>query len=87
MTSELDEQGLQVAALSRESAPLIVRLDEVSICSPFPPHLPSAGSCGAHFVGLNAHTLPWRYYDRPAIDCLREHWQRCRDELAARVGA
>jgi hypothetical protein len=85
--SELDEQGLQFAALSRGDAPLVVRIDEVSICSPFPPHRPDLGVCGAHFVGLNAHELPWRYYDRPATQCVREHWLRWRDDVADRVGA
>jgi hypothetical protein len=87
LRSELDEQGLQVAAVSRGNAPLVVRVDEVSICSPFPPHCPDLGACGAHFVGLNAHELPWKYYDRPATQCVREHWLRLRDDVADRVGA
>ncbi len=36
LVSELDEQGLQVAALSHRHPSLVVRLDEVTICSPFP---------------------------------------------------
>jgi hypothetical protein len=85
--SELDEQGLQVAALSLDGPPLVVRTEEVSICSPFWPHQPGIGRCGAHFVGLNAKRLPWRYYDRPATAVRIEHWESWRPELYARVGA
>jgi hypothetical protein len=84
--SELDEQGLQVAAMSLDGPPLVVRTEEVSICSPFWPHQPELGRCGAHFVGLNARRLPWRYYDRPATQVRIEHWERHRPELYARVG-
>jgi hypothetical protein len=86
MRSELDEQGLQVAAVNRRTPAAVVPVEQVTICSPFHPHLPYLGSAGAHFVGLNEHSLPWRYYDRPAIDCVREHWQRLRGELYERVG-
>lgn len=85
--SEVDEQGLQLAAVSRVCSPGLVRLDEVTICSPFPPHLPHLGTAGAHFCGLNANVLPWDFYGRPAIDCVREHWLTHRAEIAARVGA
>lgn len=74
LDSELDEQGLQVAAVSSEREPLVVQVDEVSICSPFPPHLAGLGSCGVHFVGLNAKSLGWKYYDRPGEELLREHF-------------
>jgi hypothetical protein len=86
LTSELDEQGLQVAAVSRLKPPVVVPVSEVSICSPFPPHLPHAGTHGAHFVGLNDRWLPWDYYGRPATECVREHWERLTPELYARVG-
>lgn len=86
MTSELDEQGLQVAAVSYRTAPVVVPVEEVSICSPFPPHLSRLGRSGAHFVGLNDRWLPWDYYGRPATECVREHWGRHREELYARVG-
>jgi hypothetical protein len=86
LRSELDEQGMQVAALASALEPAIVRVDEVSICSPFPPHLPGLGSCGAHFVGLNARALPWSLEGRPASEYVRAHWRRHRDELYARVG-
>lgn len=74
--SELDEQGLQAAALSLAGPLAVVGLQEVSVCSPFPPHLPQLGRCGAHFVGLNARHIAWDYYGRPADDCMTEHWQR-----------
>jgi hypothetical protein len=86
LDSELDEQGLQVAALSLQKPPLAVSLDEVTICSPFPPHQPHLGRCGAHFVGLNSRELPWRYYGRPATAVRLEHWSLHRPTLYARVG-
>lgn len=86
LSSELDEQGLQVAAVSRGSEPLVVTTREVSICSPFPPHQPPLGTCGAHFVGLNARHIPWSFYDRPATEVRMEHWHRHRAGLYARVG-
>ncbi len=86
LTSELDEQGLQVAAVSRSREPLMVGVDEVSICSPFPPHQPHLGTCGAHFVGLNARKLPWALGGRPAHELIREHWEKHRDTLYQRVG-
>jgi hypothetical protein len=76
LRSELDEQGLQTAALSRTKPPLLVSLDDVTICSPFWPHTPRLGACGAHFVGLNARELPWHYYDRPATQWVEENWRR-----------
>jgi hypothetical protein len=86
LDSELDEQGLQVAALSLDAEPVVVRTAEVTICSPFPPHQPHLGRSGAHFVGLNAREIPWRYYDRPATEVRTEHWEGLRPELYARVG-
>jgi hypothetical protein len=86
LASELDEQGLQVAALSLDGPPLVVRSEDVSICSPFWPHQPELGRCGAHFVGLNARDLPWRYYGRPATEVRIEHWERRRPEVYARLG-
>jgi hypothetical protein len=85
LSSETDEQGLQTAVVCRAGPPLVVTVDEVSICSPFPPHLPHLGTCGAHFVGLNAHRLPWEYEGRPAVEFVREHWQRHRRALYDKV--
>jgi hypothetical protein len=86
LKSELDEQGLQAAAL-RRCDPMIVTVDEVTICSPFPPHLPYLGRCGAHFVGLNAKHLPWEVEGRPAIEITRERFEAHLRELTERVFA
>jgi hypothetical protein len=90
LNSELDEQGLQAAALSLAAepaaGPMVVTVEEVTICSPFWPHIPHLGSYGAHFVGLNARRLPWNYYDRPAVECIAENWERHKHELYRRVG-
>lgn len=84
--SELDEQGLQVAALYRAAKVHVVSVTDVSICSPFPPHLPSLGRAGAHFVGLNAKSLGFQLDGRPGELYTREHFDRHRDELYRRVG-
>ncbi len=84
--SELDEQGLQAAALHRETPCLRVRTDEVSICSPFWPRQSGLGSCGAHFVGLNSKHIPWDYFDEPGDLVRRRHWDRHRPELFWRAG-
>ncbi len=86
LRSELDEQGLQAAALGHGGPMLRVRTDEVSICSPFWPRQPELGTCGAHFVGLNSKSIPWNYYDRPGVEVRREHWDRHRAELYRRAG-
>jgi hypothetical protein len=87
LRSELDEQGLQIAALSRGRRPLAVSIEEVTICSPFPPHLPHLGRAGAHFVGLNVRESPWRLEDgRPAVEAIRAHWSRHRETVYDHVG-
>jgi hypothetical protein len=86
LRSELDEQGLQVAALRRDGEPLVVTVEEVSICSLFHPHRPERGSCGAHYVGLNAREIPWTYYDRPALEVRLDHWRSHRPALYGAVG-
>lgn len=86
LTSELDEQGLQVAATSWPLPPRVVRVREVTICSPFPPHVPELGRCGAHFVGLNARALGWDLGGRPATEWIRENWERQRPALYEKVG-
>jgi hypothetical protein len=86
LRSELDEQGLQVAAVTRNVRCEVVPLTDVTICSPFPPHLSSLGRCGAHFCGLNARDLGWKLGERPASDIVREHWKRLRPFLYERVG-
>ncbi len=81
LTAEIEEQGLQAAAMFDLGKPMLVRTSEVSICSPFWPRSPEFGTCGAHFVGMNAAHTPWNYYDKPADEWLEEHWLRCRPEL------
>lgn len=85
LRSELDEQGLQVVALDLPRQAHVVSTEDVTVCSPFWPQQPHLGRAGAHFVGLNARALPWRYYDRPATECVVENWQRHRAELYGRV--
>jgi len=86
LASELDEQRLQVTAVSRGRAPLVVGVDEVTICSPFHPHRADLGTCGAHFVGLNLRHVAWNYYGRPGDEWLAEHWERHRPALYRAVG-
>lgn len=86
LVSELDEQGLQIAALSLEGPPDLVRLDEVTICSPFPPHLSELGRGGAHFVGLNVRDSPWSAGGQPATAWIDEHWRRHRPAIARALG-
>lgn len=86
LTSELDEQGLQCAALLAAGKTAIVEVDEVTICSPFPPHLSHLGRAGAHFVGINARVLGFQFAGRPAEHVRAEHWDELQDEIARRVG-
>lgn len=86
LVSELDEQGLQCAALCGSGEVAIVGGDEVTICSPFPPHVPHLGSAGAHFVGLNTHRLGFTFDGRPAEEVRAEHWDGLAAEVARRVG-
>jgi hypothetical protein len=85
LVAELDEQGLQVAALKTSGDPFVVETTDVTICSPFYPHNPGLGRCGAHFVGLNTRLLPWFYYGRPANEVRLEHWLYHRPALYARL--
>lgn len=87
LRSELDEQGLQVAAVARDAPPLVVKTEDVAICSPFYPLSPELGRCGAHFVGLNTKRLPWDYYGRPATECVGEHWHHHRARIEELVDA
>lgn len=81
LVSEIEEQGLQAAAMTRQHPLLLVRTTEVSICSPFWPRSPELGTCGAH-----APHIDWSYYDRPADEWLDEHWRRHRPALYAKAG-
>jgi hypothetical protein len=87
LESELDEQGLQVAAIVRED-PLIVSLADVTICSPFPPHLAHLGRHGAHFVGLNTKRLPFPIFAGRASEQVRaEHFDAHLPRLLAHLEA
>ncbi len=86
LSSELDEQGLQVVALDRPREAHVVSVEDVSLCSPLWPHRPSLGRCGAHFIGLNARSLPFDYYDRPASEWVRENWRQHLPVLRQHVG-
>ncbi len=85
LASELDEQGLQVAALSRRAPCAVVPVTDVAICSPFPPHAPDLGRCGAHFVGLNV-ARPRAYCDASMLARIGAHWDRLRPEIERRCG-
>jgi hypothetical protein len=87
LASELDEQGLQVAAVSLLTTPAVVSIDDVSICSPFPPHRTELGRCGAHFCGLNARHFPWQLEGRYAEEWIADHWQRHLPTLRRLVGS
>jgi hypothetical protein len=87
LASGIDEQGLQAAALVWSRRLHVVSLAEVSVCSPFHPHLPHLGRCGAHFVGVNARHFAWDYFGRPADAWMAEHWERHAAELHARTQA
>jgi hypothetical protein len=58
LSSETDEQGLQVALVTSEKH-RVVSVNEVAICGYCHPHLLELGSCGAHFVGVNVKHLPF----------------------------
>jgi hypothetical protein len=81
LVSELDEQGLQVAAVSLLEAPDVVSIEDVTICSPFPPHQQQLGRCGAHFCGLNSRHVGWELEGRSAEEWIREHWERHLPEI------
>lgn len=76
LKSELDEQGLQIAALERSGNPYVINTQDVSICSVFPQHMRCPGRSGAHFVGLNARQLPWTINGRSISQAIRENWDR-----------
>jgi hypothetical protein len=84
LQSELDEQGLQAAVLSRRTL-FRVGIDDVSICSAFPMHHQALGHCGVHFVGINAKTMPWILNGRPGHHATRENWLRWRPQVVQRI--
>lgn len=86
LRSETDEQGLQVALVTREKHRL-VRLDEVSICGYFRPHLLDLGRCGAHFVGVNAKRLPFEWNGKPGEHYTQEYFDYKKPEVLKRLAA
>ncbi|MDB4957604.1 MAG: hypothetical protein JWO36_5173 [Myxococcales bacterium] len=86
LVSETDEQGLQVAAIIGSGPTAVIDVEDVTICSPFPPHVPHLGRSGAHFVGLNTRRLGWTWQGRAAEDVRAEHWDAHVLEIARRVG-
>lgn len=86
LTGEVDEQGLQIAALSRIAKPFIVTKDEVTICSPFPPHVRRIGTCGAHFVGLNMRRpRPQEGCDDAMLGRIADNWDVLRPSVERAV--
>jgi hypothetical protein len=85
LKSEGDEQGLQVASIYWRGLPEVVPLEDVTICSPFPPHLQCLGKCGAHFVGLNTRHFDWDFYGRNPVEVTREHWRKFKPAVAEKV--
>lgn len=84
LRSELDEQGLQAATLSRAGLELVGTTD-VSICSPFSMHQKVLGRCGVHFVGLNRKRMPWIINGHPAHEAVRELWLSHRDGVEGKI--
>jgi hypothetical protein len=64
LETELDEQGLQVAALVSSGTTAVVAREDVPLCSPAPPHMLHLGRSGVHFVGYDA-------WERHAPEVLR----------------
>jgi hypothetical protein len=86
LTTELDEQGLQVAVVTCRKHH-VVSIQDVSICSPFPPHSRMLGACGAHFVGLNAKKLPWTLREKSGEEYLYANWEGWLPEMRSRIQA
>ena len=88
VAGEVNKQGMQVAALSQHAEPLLVSTREVTICSPFFPHVRHLGTCGAHFVGLNMrHPRPEHGCDQAMLDRIAAHWDALRPAIEAAVRA
>jgi len=84
LTSETDEQGLQVAMITAEPHH-VVSMREVSICGYFRPHLLEFGSCGAHFVGVNAKRSSSMWAGRSCHQFTYEFWDTNKPEVARLV--
>jgi hypothetical protein len=84
LESETDEQGLQVALVTREKH-RVVTLNEVTISGYFRPHRLELGYCGAHFVGVNAKQLPFEWNGRPGEQYVYEYFDYKKPEVLARL--
>jgi hypothetical protein len=86
IAGEVDEQGLQVAALSRMRPAFVVTTEEVTICSPFPAHVRRLGNCGAHFVGVNmCRPRPESGCDERMLDSIAANWDAFRGDIERAV--
>jgi hypothetical protein len=84
LSTETDEQGLEVAFISAENH-RVVRLEEVSISGYFRPHQIELGSCGAHFVGVNLKQVPQIWNGRSVDEYVHEYWDGKKPEVYERV--
>ncbi len=84
MTSECDEQGLQVAMITSEPHRLVT-LEEVSISGYFRPHLLELGSCGAHFVGVNPKRSASTWQGRSIEQYAHEFWNGMRPQVEQHI--
>jgi hypothetical protein len=75
-----------VAAVSTLCEPAVVSINDVSICSPFPPHRRDLGRCGAHFCGLNTRHYPWQLEGRYAEEWIEDQWRQHLPTVRARLG-
>jgi hypothetical protein len=84
LSSETDEQGLQVAVICAEKH-RVIPLQDVSISGYFRPHLLELGSCGAHFVGVNVKRVGWTWKGRPGEQYLHAYWDSRKPALHERL--
>ena len=84
LRSEMDEQGLQTAMISREKH-RVVTLEEVSICGYFRPHQLDLGSCGAHFVGVNIRKAPFEWNGRSGEEYVHGFWDSMKPDVMRRI--
>jgi len=82
--SETDEQGLQVSMITREKH-RVVSLEEVSICGYFRPHQLRLGSCGAHFVGVNARKLPFEWNGLSGETYVHDFWDSMKPQVLGQI--
>jgi hypothetical protein len=88
LNGEADEQGLQIAAVSRRRRPAAVPLNEVSLCSPLPFHRNDLGSCGAHFAGINMRRpRPQHGCTRATLDLIAANWDANLPVISGKVDA